>query len=74
MRENAFGAQQVLALLLQQRTHPLLELVLVDRSGNLETHAVHTLGMAVIIHLQEIRIEIEDAREIERADVQDFGH
>src|SRR6266850_2228892 len=71
-RQNALAAEDVAAAQLQERTHPFLELVGIDRPVGAERHALDLLLMVVIVAmLEEVRLEFEDALEIEGALVED---
>src|SRR5262249_35289876 len=70
--EDALAAQDILAAQLQQRAHPLLELVGIDRPVGAEGEAGNLLAMIVIVAvLEEVGLELEDALEVERALVED---
>src|SRR5262249_40769665 len=71
-RQDALAAQDVLALELQQRAHPFLEAIRIDRTVAAEREARHLVAMVVVVAvLEEVRLEFEDALQVERALVED---
>ena len=61
-----------LALELQQRAHPLLELVGIDRPVDGEGQARDLFAVIVVVAvLEEVGFELEDALQVERALVED---
>ena len=72
--EDALAAEDVGAAQLQERAHPLLELVGIDRTVGGERQALHLFLMVVIVAvMEEVGLELEDALQIERALVEDGG-
>ena len=73
-RQDALAAQDVAAAQLQQRAHPFLELVGIDRPVGGEGQARDLVAVVVVVAvLEEVGLELEDALEVERALVEDGG-
>src|SRR5258708_27409463 len=70
--QNALAAEDIAAAQLQQRAHPFLELVGLDRALGAERHTLDLFLMVVIVAVfEEVRLEFEDALQIELALVED---
>src|SRR6266446_646637 len=63
--QNALAAEDVAAAQLQQRAHPFLELVGIDRAFSADRPVV------IVAMFEEVRLEFEDALEVEGALVED---
>src|SRR5471030_106108 len=71
-RQDALAAEDVRPLDLQERAHPLLELVGIDRLVGGDRQALHLFLMIVVVAvLEEVGFELEDAVQVERALVED---
>src|SRR4051812_48928032 len=67
-RQDALAAQDVTAAQLQQRAHPFLELIGIDRAIRGEAEARDLVAMVVVVAVcEEIRLELQDALEVEGA-------
>ena len=72
--QDALAAEDVGAAQLQQRAHPLLELVGIDRPVGGERQALDLFLVVVIVAvMQEVGLELEDALQVEGALVEDGG-
>src|ERR1700682_3863866 len=70
--QNALAAEDIGPAQLQERTHPFLELVGVDRTVGAERQALDRLLMVVVVAVMEkVGFELEDALQIERTLVED---
>src|SRR5262249_39021494 len=71
-RQDALAAEDVGAAQLQERAHPFLEFVGIDRPVGSEAEALHPLFVVVVMAvLEEIRLELQDALQVEGALVED---
>src|SRR6185503_6809908 len=65
-RQDTLAAQDVAAAQLQERAHPFLEPVGIDRPVRGEAEACDFLAMVVIVAvLEEVRLELKDALQVE---------